>query len=509
LFFTGLRAEAADSYAALRQTTDAVIIEVSDTDGFIAEIPGGLALVRLAGVDAADYKPGFEYAVKELTGAAVTIVPENSVESEGRWNAAYVYRAGRLINEALLAGGFARLNNGDRKAGLFTRLAGAESAARLSRAGLWNEGTYVYAGPKVNINTASAAQLMNAFGLSSLTIPNAAVAYRERHPFETVSELKYVPGVTKAVYDAARANLTVSTNFLTAPYEELITLKNVSGSAAQSVIDARGRLTEVSQLKGLLSAGVYADNEAFLSNKDVTKINAAAPNYTVNVNAASAAQLEAAGLTPGQARSVIAWRSNYTLKSLYDFMGSGGFGFSDLAISYLADNLHVHTDVNTATEYELNSLFGGAADSAVVAAIIQNRPYTAPGAVAAFIPEAAYARIAPHITPAREAVNINTATIAQLRGAGLSDAVAGAVYYRRGQMRIPADIPPGVPPDGFSLHTNVNTATAAELESLGVPHQEIIAFRADQPIGGYAELSGILSRLGIYAAGLSRFAVVR
>lgn len=518
----------ASDFVTIASNTDATVVQVLDGDAIVVRLPNGdSALVRFIGVDTMGNNAAYEYLTKELMGANVHLVADYAVGAPvDRWNKMYVYKNNQLINSKLLVSGFGKINPEDANASLYRNLLRDESDARYAQTGVWNEGygsgVYVYGGDKVNINTATYEQLREVLKTTNNTLPNNIVKYRDRHPFETVSEIKFVSGMTKEIYSGAYMKLTVSTNIRTASVTELAALKGVTTNMAQAIVNYRTkyRFSNLTELytEDLISRNTYDLNKPFIALSNEGRISYAIPDYTVNVVTATQAQLEMAGLTSTQAKRIIENRTDYNIKSLYDLKDLDNMNFTDLNINYLADNLHIYTELNTATEYELRSVFGSSFDRATFDDILDNRPYSSVSSLQYYIKYDYYNRLSPYLyvdRPETDCVNLNTATTSQLMSAGFSQSQAASISARQGKMLSAKDIPVNVSGKNVSLFTNINTASARELESLGYMNSDlinqIIIYRNDQPFGSVDEIEEFFLSQGRYSVFnmIKNFIVVR
>lgn len=67
----------------------------------------------------------------------------------------------------------------------------------------------VMAADKININTASQAELVELTGIGDV-IAQRIIDYREQHPFTTVDELLQVKGIGEVTLAKIRAQITVA-----------------------------------------------------------------------------------------------------------------------------------------------------------------------------------------------------------------------------------------------------------------------------------------------------------
>ena len=115
-------------------------------------------------------------------------------------------------------------------------------------------------------------------------------------------------------------------------------------------------------------------------------------------------------------------------------------------------------------------------------------------------------------------ININTASIDQLKEIGLSSSQANAIRANQGRMCTYHDLPVDLREfdDKITLYTNINTANRLELESLStglsqIIINDIITYRSHQPFGSYDELLRFFDSKGLLSVyyGFSDFIVIR
>jgi len=504
-----MQASAAMSFVMLKTGTVGYVEEVVDGDSLRIRTNGGQhALVKLIGVDTMGEMAAYEYMLAAAQGMELQFVLDPSVPGNGRWNFCYVYNANELLNGTLLQNGLGKVNEAHKDASLYKSLVSRQSIARTARIGIWADPNYpgglIYTGVLVNINTATASQLAANLENVSAALANAIVSYRARHPFRSIADIKFVPNMTKTIFDLNRHKLTVITNVQTASEEELRMLTNLTSEEVRRIIEHRMRYG-ISNLRDLvtyscISQAKYDVILPFISREDVLVYKTTVPNYTVNVNTATRTHLGYAGLNSAQVSRVLAMRDKkYTFKSLYELASAGGLALNEANINLLADNLHVMTEVNNASAIELRTLFGSASYAVSRGdALAAKQPFKTLTEVSALLSAAEYAAISPYIyldSYAGNYVNANTATVDQLELNGIPRQVAVRLNAQAGKMTNPDLIPAEALAyeKSFSLYTNINTASVKELTSL---HPDmslelvnaILVYRADQPFGSQKEI---------------------
>ena len=502
---------AAESFIRMTASSTARVAEVIDGDALLVRGQNGqAALVKLIGVDTLGRVDAHEFLTEKALGADILFVLDSNVPWDGRWNYCYAYKTGELLNGSLLQNGYGQLNPAHERASLYSSLRLKQNIARAARIGIWEDPAYpggtIVSGLRVNINTATASQLAaNLPGLTS-SVAAAMVSYREKNPFRTVEDVKYVRGMTRAMFNQSRGNMIVATDIRTATQEELGFLRSVSSADAAKIAAYRLRngVTDLRNLvtNGCISLTQYENNLPFMTLEETLCITRTEPMYTANINTATKGQLTNAGLTSVQADRLLDQRGRYAFKSLYD--AAAALSLGEEAVNLLGDNLTVWTDVNLASEYELRTLFGTRTNAAALAkAIYEKQPFARLSDVQALLTAEEYNLIAPYIclhTVDKVYVNANTASVAQMTANGITNAAANRLAEQAGKMNMPNKIPSEAQlyAERFTLYTNINTASYEELMSL---HKDmsvllvntILDYRLDQPFGSRAEIQKLFT----------------
>ena len=505
------------SFARVVQVIDVNSIRVRNQDG-------EEALVRLIGVSPAGSQGGIAFLQREIAGRNVFLTSDPGFEThqDSRWNYRYVHMdAGRHINAELVLSGLAVINEHHIHAELIDEISGSQGTAQRFGLGIWaNEmrqpHTLRYAN-RLNINTATALQITQRTGASALLATNI-VNFRTTAVYQQLSDLKFVPGMTREFFEENRHALGVSTNINTATEEELATIFTLAQARAivnSRTLQGQGLFTSVQELvtRGLVSQVVLNPREPFLSITDDYEITFSRPGFRANLNTASHAQLTRAGATVHQANSIVQNREIMPIRNLQDLVGLHTFSITN---HNLADNMRAFTNINTAPQSEIESLFGAHLSAVTLNATVESilawrahTPFSNLSQFDALLPAGFdLSTIAPFVyideLYVPQLVNINTANLAQLVEIGFTQAVAQQILsaHGRGIWSSPSSLPQfirNLPQENFSILTNVNTATAFELRSLGIDENIvswIITYRNDQIFGSHAELSELFSSLG-------------
>jgi len=495
-------------------SVSANVIKIIDGDAIEVRLQqsNDTALVKLIGVDAQGYDDAAAFLTEYLLGQTVVLSPDASITPYvGIWNNMYVTLNGENVNKLLIEKGYGVTNPSYMSASQFNEYLTVQRTAKAGNIGIWENGvrengnnTYfgniTYTGKLayknkhiVNINTATPEMLTEALNNVSGGVANAIVNYREKNPFNTIEEIKFVQGFSKELFDSNRQLLAVCTNVNYADEKELFSIGNITEEEVDDIIDYRRKHTKIPSIgvlkdEKLLSDNRYKKYKNFLSTYDKMKIDITENENVVNVNTANHSQLVAAGLSSKDADKIIEFRKNgYTYKTLGELAKIPGIGLSEQQVNEFEDNLNTKTDINEATDYEMKSVFGNDASK-----IIYKRKYVSASDVAEFLDYDKYSKIKNVIyvgSEEGEYINMNTATSAQLTEYGFSSDKARRLSSET-NMKSPSDLPFEITENdrNASLYTNINKATAKELKSLnhGITDgiiNEIISYREEQPFG--------------------------
>ncbi len=500
-------------------SASASVIRIIDGDAIEVKLTqnGDTALIKLIGVDAQGYDDAVNFLTNYLLGQTVVVSTDSSVTSPvGIWNNMYVTLNGENVNKVLIEKGYGVTNPSYITATQYNDYLTAQRIAKTGNIGIWengvrengtttNFGNITYTGKLayknkhvVNINTASADIIKE--GLNNVTsgLANAIVSYREKNPFNTIEEIKFVQGFTKELFDSNKTLLAVCTNVNYADREELFSIGNITEDEVEDILDYRrkhSKITNISVLKDekLLSDSRYSKYKDFLSTYDKQEIDATENDVVVNVNTANRAQLISAGLSSSMADKIIEHRKNgYTYKTIGELAKIPSIGMTEQQVNEFEDNLHTRTNINTASTTEMRSVFGDSTSK-----VIYKRNYLSSSDVAEYISDSKYNEIKNAIYTSDEDgqyINLNTANTSQLTEYGFVASNIPKIVSAT-NMRSASDLPVNISENdkNASLCTNINKATVKELKSLnnGITDgiiNEIISYREEQPFGTTDEL---------------------
>ena len=467
--------------------TSARVVEIIDVNAIRVRTPAGDALVRLIGVHGSGAPEAISHLSREIMGTYVTLARDAGFPDSGRWNYMYVVLGNRFINGELVLSGYGRLNEGHRRAAQFAQISTGQGVAMDTGLGMWagelREPIITYFGVRINMNTATPEQIvqhLNHLGADlaqARHTANAIQTFRGQGVFQHVSDVAFVPAVSRQFFAQNRNMMSVSTNINAATVEEINSLIGVSTADAQRIVQSRSnqRFTDLEQLftRGLMTRLQLNSNMPFIALETVDRIDFARPNFGANLNLATHAQLVRAGASTAQANAIVAQREAMPLRNLQDLRDFTWL-FSMNQVNALADNMRTHTNINTATLSEIESLFGSHDRMMEASSIIVNRPYTDISQISQFMTPAEFNRMAPYIyvgqRPEQNLINMNTASYQQLIDHGFpSDVAARLTAPARPPLLRPSQLPAWIAPElrqNSTLFTNINTATAQELLSL-------------------------------------------
>jgi len=508
--------------------TSATVIEIVDVNAIIVRLPNGdEALVRMIGIADGGSDRAIEFLAAEIMGSIVFLAGDPLIQRSGRWNYMYVSRHGRSINSLLLVSGYARVNENHRNANQFASFVNSQTAALAAGLGIWTYGTLNIPLPpaivRTNINTATSAQMAQNLDISSTLASNIA-NHRNNSTFRHINDLAFIPGMTREIFIRNRDNITVMTNISLASLHELMTLPGINQARANAIITYRNtnRITNLNQLvtDDVLTQAQLNAILPFVSLYNMDLNHLARPNYIVNVNTASREQLLRAGANTTQATDIINQRNAMPINSLHDLQDLPSFSAGHIA--NLSDNFNMFTNINTATRFELQSLFGDAAVLGEVDAIIANRPFSNINQISQHVASWRFHAITPYIYVGPRTtnfVNINTASVSQLMQAGFTETQARTLVANTAPLRRPHDIARfnlGENVRLVTIFTNINTASFAELESLdpAMSHaivSRIVYERSQAPFGNTGDISRLFAAMDELALfrRIEQFVVVR
>jgi len=353
------------------------VVEVLDGDALRVKLAGTPSdvLVRLAAVDAVSNDGAIAYLTQQALGRdAVLFADHSGAKPLGRFTACYVYVNGVCLNRDMLQKGLVKWDSSYRNSAQNSGYSLDEMYAQTAGVGLWQPAALPYSsiavsGAALDINSASVYQLQTRLTGVSYALAQAIVSYRGANYFDSVGEIKFVPGMTKAIYDLNRYNMKVAWTTIVPAIPAAtadintgtladLTAAGLTQSQAQALIASRGVYTykyigELRNVSGL----ALTDSQWNALADNLTATAASGP--LLNINRAAAAQMQAIGMTPLQIQDALLQGQR---------MKSGGDVPASLAS--MVPYISLYTNVNTAAASELAGLspdFSGGLAGAIIA----------------------------------------------------------------------------------------------------------------------------------------------
>lgn len=322
-------------------------------------------ILRIIGVDTEASKEAYDYAAQRLLGKTIYIVYDEHINSMDGLDCAHVFvDQERTFAEEILEKGYAVLDNRFEEADFYADMAGAEYSARIYETGRWTT-SHSETTDRININTARTSLLKDALGIDS-SLASAIIAYRDANPFNDISEIMAVDYELDGDWFDENAHLlSVITNINRASYMELSSLLPTYSGIDQVVDDMIyylkfNNVTELEDLKDVRSfSRFYGSIEDYMTVDDTVSF-LEPDKKKVNVNTVDEADFTAVtGLSASDYDQLVDLRDDgdYVITALTEL-----FRRKDLynrANAYIYhDHMTTLTNLNTAGEFELESLFG-------------------------------------------------------------------------------------------------------------------------------------------------------
>lgn len=484
--------------------------------------------LRLIGIDTDASNEAYEFVKTNTMGNVLIFkVHLNKDESLYRDNDGYyysqVYISNKNLNGMLMTNGLAKLDKSHKDLYGYNEVANKAAYAEENGIGQFGAGDYYNPySRKVNIQTASTTEMRDILVNTDYELANKIYKYVKYNKINIKSELKFIdPLITNDWLDVNQNKISLMTNINTAEEYELKTLFISSKEKAivEKVVENRLKkpYTKMDKLLDIKEVTTtILDKVKPFAALEYRKNFIDEETKVVNVNTASERQLRAVeDISDSYAKKIVKYRDNYGYKTLEELKELPG-GFSDLTFNKVEDSLKVWTNLNDATDYELESLFGKynltTSQQRIYGAKIKRyAPYETIEDVKKYIPQYIYEDIKNYVyvgeieTPMY--TNINLATKSQLITnfkLSTTDANKILTYTKGRDVNYFAEINQKVDLEKYghkiTLYTNVNTATKEELMAL---HKDItiyiankiIEYREERPFGNKAELGKLFSSI--------------
>lgn len=470
-------------------------------------------LILLSGVDTFGSDTAFEYTKNQLLGKPVFILYDvTDSDSSDDFSEAYVFlQTNESYNETLLRFGYGALN--DQLDSLYyDDLEKAHNVALRQEIGIYE--TSETPPNIININTASVTMLEEHFDITFLKA-NAIVNYRKFNPINDSQELGFITSFfDRETIEKVRGGIHYETNVNTATIYELSSLFGSGNSLDLAYALDRERIftdfSSVNQLEDLdVMDGYYEAVELFLKVEANDNLLEEPFKEVINVNTASKNELvEIGGLTATMATNLVSLRSNsdFSFYSIEE-LGKVNFPMQNLGLLGYADELSIVTDINSASETEIASLFSrfGLSDylkGVLAEKLVKYRPFYDYDDLRIVMGSTFYEELLPYMTlgtmkrDLRAPININTADDEEIMmHLDMDDDQKRQLIIGPYRYTDPDSVAFMTQENGpyITLYTNINTATLDELLLMndGMTYslaKAIISYREYYPIYDYSEL---------------------
>lgn len=494
-----------------------------------------VVLIKMIGIDTESSQEAMDYIYNSLLGKTVMLLPDsynNTFKQMNNFVYRYVYNSPmKSVSEELLELGLAKVDDAFKYADQYSDLLEFEAKAKESKLGRWYDYTTKNIGSIVNINTATSTMLSNYLEDTPTSVASSIVNYRIYNPYNTIEEIKFAsPHCTKDWFDKNRDRLSVVTDISSASHSEISSLfynTSLSDEMADKIVQYRlfNTISSVDEIKTITGLKTYYKKmQKFIVLKP-TKTYIENDAKVVNLNTASASQIRAVSLlSQHQSEQIVRLRKNqkYIIKSIGELQKAGKL--TKYQVDRYGDNFSVFTNVNTALENELKSLFGAinissSARDMIVKNIIKYRPYKSKTQVRNVIGASYYNKISQYIFTTEsynpEYININI-TDRNYAASILGMSEHDMKYFIKSHTRYKSSSNISFNYTNyiskFSLVTNINTASKYELDHLyariweknkykyvKIPSdiiKDIIEFREEVPFSSIEEVSKIFNKHG-------------
>ncbi len=497
----------------------AIVIDVIDGNALrvmylktSASIPE-VDLILLSGVDTGGSDIAFSYTKQQLLGKSIFVMRDSGLALEPGFTKAYVFlQTNESFNETLLRFGYGELDGEEEDSMYYNDLVVANNVAKRQDIGIYKTSETP---PNIlNINTAPSSMLMEHFDID-YDIARQIMNYRINNPINNSLELGYVSSFfSRENILAFRGGIHYTTDVNTASNYELASLFNVSDNFDKAYeLDKVRTFNEISstdQLKEIKVIKPFFDNiELFIDVHQNENLLIEENKAKVNINTASQNELmEIGGLSNAVSEKIVDFREKYYHGFYsYEELAKPGFPMENLLVDTYKDELSLVTDLNLASEIEIQSLFSQFDMSSsyieqLSKRIIYNRPFYSFDKVKTFLGVSIYENLEPFIVINGKAsdssikININTVEKeAIINTFDLTDYERTRFLYGPSEYSLPSNIPFIDTDKGYALqlYTNINTASKEELLLL---HNDvtlsfvnaIIKYRDYYPIYSYDDL---------------------
>lgn len=442
-----------------------------------------IALYKLIGVKSDGNRAGYKYSESKLLNQTVYILEDSKIPANAEISYCYLFHNFDIShNEDLISRGLATVDEGHLAANQYPHYKGENQAAKRKSIGMYHFSDRPVTDRILNINTASIEQMAAHFGVEPYKAGRWHAAISS-NPINSLAELR---AVDKDFFDfhtllEYAPSIHMRTNLIAAyPYELASLTGRLTDSSATTdkILEFRLDKEKIDEVvyhdlaipemhRKLILPFITFENDVY---RYINKKN------VININTASAEQLENTfGIGAYYALGVHTFGKDlmYPLRNkeelykqhfpLHKFQ-------KDMCL--FEDRFHLMTDINSAQQHELKSLFGKFSLSAyqllyLAEQIEKKRPFRSADELEKVIGKKYVSAIKPYIyfdkLPVRSKLNLNTSG---------RELIAKELHLRDAEKKkLPKTIlnPKEIPSflnkhmDKITLYTNINQADETEL----------------------------------------------
>jgi DNA uptake protein ComE-like DNA-binding protein len=443
--------------------------------------------IRLIGVDSMASDTTYEYTKNQLLGKSVFVLfDDNDTTKTSDFTNAYVYlNTDESFNETLLKYGYGKLDKDFINASYYTDLVKATNIAIRQEKGIYKISTTT--SNSININLASSGSLMEHL---DITWNEAAriTTYRRENAINSSEELGFITSsFDRSFIEQKRSGIHYITSINDATVYELTSLFDSSNALIKANDINISRIFKpfkhLEELKDINTIERDYDKiKEFLTITLNDNIYLEPYKKRANINTASLTELnEVSGLSFASSRQIVKFRSRYE----YPFysiqeLNEINFPLQYMDIKFLTDDFVFETNMNTANEYELKTLFSlfnlsDTLKDRVVTELVNSRPFYNYSDLKAAIGIAFYEDLYPYIylddvpKSFRAPINVNAAKPLDIANyLNLTGDVRSKVLNRSYDYSSPdaIDFQTDATKPLITLNTNINHASYEELMNL-------------------------------------------
>ena len=350
---------------------DGEIIKVKISD---SKLGNPICDVKLIGVKTNASEEAYKFVYESILNQPILLKFENSISKDSSLQYGYIYYGDELnfLNKEILQKGIGEFDNKDLQALLYKDLNEAYTFAKDNYIGLFEdeENDFLYQS-KININLSSQSEMVQNLINTDATLASKIINYRTFNEFNSIDELKFIDNeIDSSWIDSNKRMISIITNINMAQEIELLSLfnnyyeekyvNNILDYRTVSIFNKINDLKNVKDIKDNTINSIRDYIDIKFSNKLIEK-----DLKKVNINTAAYWQLMSVlNISEQKAKNIVKYKNNdkindineYSYKNKEDIIKIDSF--TNDSFNHYEDNISLITNVNTASETELDSLFG-------------------------------------------------------------------------------------------------------------------------------------------------------